>query len=835
MRSLTHRRPATTANERADDPRSPSPGSPPTSDHARDEASGRRRPGRLLLFTRMLVGDVARNRVVTSLLIVLMTLSVVLATASAGTLTRLIGASSSLMARADAPHVAQLHAGPYDQSEVDRWVAGRDDVAAHQTMLLLGIDGANLAFDGVPQTTSIQQNSLVVPNTERDLLLDLDDQPITEVEPGTIVLPVVYEGADGLEAGDPVRITAADGFVAELTIAGFARDSIMNPAITSSKRLAVAASDLERIRAHTGEDEQLIEFWLHDPGTQSAAFQKDYVDAGMPQTGQMVDDATFRILTMIGDGMVAAVIVLVSLLLLIVAALCLRFSFLTAAEQDYREIGVLKAIGAAPRDVRRIYLTKYVVLATVATILGLLGGWALTPPLTRNITRFMGGSSSVWNTLVPVLAGLSVLVALVLFVLVLLRRFRRISAVQALRSGATSQPKRAGRLRLHGSRMPAHVRLGAMDVIGRWPTYLLLFFVFTVSTFIVVVPVNSATTANAPDFIQYMGVGDVDVRFDLRHSDASSEALSSRIVDELRADPAVSAVTAMVTTRHDTVDRDGVAVSLYVENGDHLLRPLRYADGRAPSEPSEIALSLLALNQAGREIGDTLPITVAGAVRELTIVGSYQDITNGGRTAKSALPTDGEEVMWYVIGAELVPGSDATATAEAYGDRLAPAKVAAIEQWRLQTLGQIADQITVAAAVSTLVAISLAVLMTALFTRMLLARDTGQIAIQRAIGADDRGLRQQYLTRIVVVLVLGVVVGTLAANTLGERLFNLMFEVMFGGFETLFQGTSRIDFTVSAPLAYLALPAALLVSVTAATLASARSISHATIATLTTE
>jgi putative ABC transport system permease protein len=125
--------------------------------------------------------------------------------------------------------------------------------------------------------------------------------------------------------------------------------------------------------------------------------------------------------------------------------------------------------------------------------------------------------------------------------------------------------------------------------------------------------------------------------------------------------------------------------------------------------------------------------------------------------------------------------------------------------------------------------------MTALFTRMLVARDAGQIAIQRAIGADDAGLRSQYLTRILLVLVLGVVVGTVAANTLGETLFNLMFEGMFGGFETLGQGTSRIDFAVDPLLAYVALPAALLAAVAAATVASSRSISAADISTLTTE
>lgn len=782
----------------------------------------------------MAARDFSRNRGITAALVVLMMLSVMLATASAGTLVRLIGASGDLMEQAQAPHVAQLHVGAFDQAEVDRWVAGRPEVAHHQTMLLLGIDGANLLFDGEAQTASIQQNSLVVPNTQRDLLLDLDNRPITQVEPGTIVLPVYHQLVGDLEVGDTVRITGPGGFAKDLTIAGFARDSIMNPAIASSKRLAVAPSDFEEVRAHTGEVEQLVEFWLHDPATQSAGFQKDYQDAQLPQAGQMVDSRTFRLLTMIGDGMVAAVVILVSMLLLVVGVLCLRLSFLTAVEQDYREIGVLKAIGVAPRDVRRIYLTKYALLAGIASLLGLVGGLVLIPLLTRNITRYMGSASGLATWIVPTLAAVLIFGVLVLFMLVLLRRFNRISAVTALRAGATSQP-RATRLRLHRSRLPVQLRLGTMDVLGRWQVYLLLFFVFAVSTFIMIVPVNSATTATAPGFINYMGIGTVDLRLDLRHEDATSRQQFERAVEQLGSEPDVAAISPMITTRHETVDRDGIAASLYIENGDHRLLPLTYADGRAPTDRTEIAMSLLALHQSGREVGDRVPITVGGQVNDLTIVGSYQDITHGGTTAKSVLPTDGEEVMWYVIGVRLVAGTDATAMALDDGERLAPARVAAIEQWQDQTLGPISDQITIAAGVSAVVAIALAVLMTALFARMLLARDEGPIAIQRAIGMDDGGLRRQYLTRILLVLLVGVVVGTVAANTLGERLFNLMFEALFGGFDMLFQGTSRIDFAINPLLAYVLLPAALLGAVTAATVASSRSISTASIASLTTE
>lgn len=783
----------------------------------------------------MIARDFARNRGVTVVLVVLMMLSVLLATASAGTLIRLIGASKSLMAQADAPHVVQVHAGAYDRQELGRWVAERPEVQHHQGMLMLGIDGADLSFDGVAQTTSIQQNSLVVPNREADLLLDMDNQPIPEVAPGTMVLPVIYAVEAGLEAGDPVTISLADGFSKTFTIAGFARDSIMNPAIASSKRLAVALSDLEDVRARTGNVEHLIEFWLYDPDTQTAAFEKAYLDSGMPKAGQMVDAATFEILTMIGDGMVAAVVILVSVLLLVVGMLCLRFSFLTAAEQDYREIGVLKAIGVAPRGVKQIYLTKYALLAAIASVLGLLGGLALTPVLTRNITRYMGSVPSMWNWIVPFIAASSVFVLLVLFVLVLLRRFDKISTVDALSAGATGQQSKAVRLRLYRSRMPVHVRLGAMDVVGRWSIYALLFFVFAVSTFIMIVPMSSATTVNAPGFINYMGTGTVDLRIDQRYTDETSAGQFTRTVERLSADPDAQTIAPMVTTRNDTVDKDGNAVSLYVENGDHTRLPLTYADGRAARNASEIALSLLALNQAGREVGDTLPVEVDGELRDLTIVGSYQDITNGGKTAKSMLPTAGNDVMWYMVGVALAPGVDATAKAQAYTDQLASATVADIEQWRGQTLGPIAEQILVTAVVSVAVAVALAALMTALFTRMLIARDAGQIAIQRAVGADDAGLRRQYLTRILLVLVLGVVAGTVAANTLGESLFNLMFEGMFGGFETLGQGTSRIDFAVYPLLAYLALPATLVGSVILATAASSRAIANPSISTLATE
>jgi putative ABC transport system permease protein len=310
--------------------------------------------------------------------------------------------------------------------------------------------------------------------------------------------------------------------------------------------------------------------------------------------------------------------------------------------------------------------------------------------LTRNITRYMGSAVERLELGRP-RAGrrLSVFAVLVLFVLVLLRRFR--GSARSRRSAPAPPPAvRAVRLRLHRSRMPVHLRLGVMDVVGRWPTYLLLFFVFAVSAFIMIVPVNSATTANAPGSSTTWASAPSTCGSTCAHRRRVGRALRQhRRGARRRSGRGRGRADGDHPQRHRRPGRQR-RQPLRRERRPHPL-PLTYADGRAPTDDSEIALSLLALNQAGREVGDTLPVEVGGQVRDLTIVGSYQDITNGGKTAKSSLPTDGNEVMWYMIGVELVPGADA-AEAAAYVDQVAPAKVADIEQWRVQTLGPIADR-----------------------------------------------------------------------------------------------------------------------------------------------
>lgn len=53
------------------------------------------------------------------------------------------------------------------------------------------------------------------------------------------------------------------------------------------------------------------------------------------------------------------VILLVSVVLLLISMLCIRFTLLTQLEADRREIGMLKAIGIPKGDIRKLYSLKF--------------------------------------------------------------------------------------------------------------------------------------------------------------------------------------------------------------------------------------------------------------------------------------------------------------------------------------------------------------------------------------------------------------------------------------------------------------------------------------------
>lgn len=770
------------------------------------------------MLKRILKNDFLKNKVISFILFLSITLSAFLVASSFHMTMELTGSLSSLFEKSKAPDFVQMHAGEIDQEEIDSWSASNDLIQQEQTVQMVNIDNTNIDF-GSQQDNAIEimDNYFVSQNPNFDYLLDMNSS-IVDVSPGEVGLPLYYKAQYNIDLGETITIHDKN-FSRKLTVTDFVRDVQMNPSIIHSKRFVVHEDDLKEIQLHVGDVEYAIEFLLKDAGNLSA-FHSMYESSGLPQQGPTIDYPLFQILNAITDGIVVALILFVSILLIIVAALSIRYTIVSAVEEDFREIGIMKAIGIPQKNIKRIYLIKYIAISVVASIVGYIVSLILKNVFTSHISLYLGTApTSVYMIFVPIVAVLILLAVIIMYCLFVFRKFRDITAVDALQSDRTQQFKhRNKRMAINKSKfLNINILLGIKDVFSRTKMYILLFLVFVISAFIIIVPVNFLNTVQSNGFIQYMGIEKSDIRMDLQHSDHMEDTYNN-MISMLEKDRDVSAYSAYVTNKYEFIDDEGLRESIVIESGDFAAFPLDYVDGHEPRVENDLALSYLNAKEMDKKVRDTMELMVAGEKRTMNISGIYQDVTNGGRTAKANLTSQEDDVLRYELSVNVEDGTSKNAKIEAYRDAFPVATVTDINGYLHQTFGSTIDQLRLFTFIAIAIALIVAGLITSLFLRMLIAKDTTHIAIMKTIGFSKGDIRVQYITRILCVLVVGVVFGTVIANIAGPLIIGGLLSIM---------GAANISFVIDPLQAYILSPfvmAAVVISVASVNIVSIKNI-----------
>jgi len=767
------------------------------------------------MYLRIIRNGMAQSKLITLTTTIFVAAAAMLVSLSAILAVHLLDATDHLMKRAKTPHFVQMHSGDLDMARLVRFAEQNGLVDEFQVMELLLVDNAKIVVGGRTLADSMQDNGFTTQSDKFDYLLDLDGNVI-HVKDGEIYVPVGYLKDGAAKVGDIVRVGGK-----RLVVAGFLRDSQMNSWLASSKRFLVSGNDYAAIR-DAGRTEDLIEFRLKDPSA-VGAFEADYISRGLEANGPTITYPLFKMLNALSDGLMIAVLLLASGLVCAIAMMCIRFTLLAKIEDDYREIGVLKAIGMRVSDIKKIYLAKYAVIASM----GCMAGWALSlafrGKLLENIRLYMGESENSAAALFFSMAGiLFVFLAIMAYVNAVLRRFRRISAAEAVRFG-TARENSTGfkRLNLAGNRfMDANLVLGVKDVLARKKLYATMLAVLMLAAFLILVPHHLSSTISSKRFITYMGIGDSDIRIDLQLADGISEK-AQEVVRTVRDDPAIAKYALLETKAFKVRMEDGTEKRIRIELGDHSVFPVHYSEGRAPTAEHEIALSVLNAGELGKKVGDSITIEMEGKEKHLTVSGIYSDITNGGKTAKAVFSDQSSEIMWYVVFVQLADPSLVHGKVSEYTIKFPYAKVSDIHEYIKRTYGPTVRSVQKASLTAAAAALVITVFVTLLFMKMVVAKDRYEIAVMKALGFTHSDIAIQYVARSVVVSVAGIILGTLLAETVGEKLAGAVIASF---------GASSFEFVVKPLDAYLFVPLMMICSVLAATILATSGAGQITVA-----
>ena len=755
------------------------------------------------MFYRIVRNDIIKSKVISLTTMIFVAAAAMLVSLAAILVVHLTGSIDTIMTQAKTPHFLQMHAGSIDTARLTTFAEQNNNVDEFHVAEFLNLDGSQIVLGDQSLANSVQDNGVSVQNETFDFLLDLDGNVIT-VSDGEIYVPISYMKDNSAKIGDQAFISGKP-----FIIKGFLRDSIMNSSLSASKRFLVSDNDYAEIRSD-GNLEYLIEFRLKDL-SMIGAFETAYSSAGLENNGPTITHSMFILISAISDGMMIGVILLVSLLVVAIAFMCIRFTLQAKIEDDYREIGVMKALGLRLSDIKKMYLAKYAVIAATGSILGFALSFVFKGILLENIRLYMGesGNDSL-ATAIGIIGILLIFAVIIAYVNAVLRRFRKISAVEAIRFGTSQdKSKSSKRFTLSGNKLfSTNIFLGMKDVLSRKRLYGTMLVVLVFATFIMIVPQNLYNTISSKSFIGYMGIGSYDIHIQLPGNNDDIAGKLAEIVEHVNNDPATSKVAVFTTKTFMVPMEDGTVESIKVELGDHAIFPIIYSSGRAPVADDEIALSKIYTDEWGKEVGDGITLVINGVEKAFTVSGSYSDITNGGKTAKAVFTDNSEANLWSVVSVELSDKSLVGVKVAEYTDKFSFAKVSDIDEFVGQTFGSTLGSVEQASYVAIAVALIITLLVTLLFMRMLVAKDRYASAVLKAFGYTNRDIKAQYVSRTVFVLIVGIVLGTLLANTLGEMMAGVMISLL---------GASTFQFAVNPLTAYLLAPLMMIGTVLLAT------------------
>lgn len=789
------------------------------------------------MILRLIKNEIKNQKLLSTSTVIFMAVSSMLIVLSITLFSTLLSSVSSLMDEAVSPDFLQMHSGEIDEDEIREFaegqgfeegqgceedqgfaedqelVKGQGVVEKWQVYRFLNLDNNEVTLGDESLVGNTQDNGFCVQGVGFDFLLDMENQQ-PEVKAGEVYVPVCYKSLYELSVGDEMRVGDES-----LTIAGFIRDSQMNSMMASSKRFLVSAEDYERL-VYLGSEEYLIEFLLCE-GADLDAFATEYAKAGLPDNGPAITKPLIKLMNALSDGIMIFVIFLVGIAILLISLLCISYITSLGVERDRREAGTLKALGIGRKQIRRIYISKYVFFAVIGGGAGFVGALLLARPLGRSLKELYGtAANGAATTIASLLICIMIQGLILLFIRRIIKRNDKITALEALLD-RQNMGRKSGR--------------GQMVIIG---------LVTALCMMLALIPQNLFTTLKAPEFVSYMGIGNAELRMDIRQS-KDIENDTKKVVERLEGDELVKEFVALKTVSCPAVVEgvegvggvegvDGVGgdcgeeIRLLVEVGDHNVFPVAYTEGKAPADAGEIALSVLQAQDLGIGVGDKILIKAGadaseGAVQgadegesklavqgadggesretagndsttwdegdtdalderdfseqeagvEVIVCGLYSDITNGGKTAKMAVLPQGvgtEKIMWSVLYITL---NDPAQRAEWIKGYEGSGDIVDIADYVNATYGPTINQVGKAKVIALLIAMGILFVVVVLFVRLLIEKSRREISLKKALGFRGRNIQWQYIRKASLPVIVGVGAGAFLSVLMGEGICGL--------------------------------------------------------------
>lgn len=742
------------------------------------------------MFWRILKKDLKRKRAMNVILLVFIILASMFMSSGVSNIITVTTALDSYFEMADVPDYWAMSENKSSDRDICRTLEKASAIDEFCIEEFVRMSQSNITRVGEP-LNDFSANQILVLQGDSDMGMNyfLDDESILKSVPkGEIYATRFIAESMGLKAGDKITVEI-EGVSREFTFAGSFRDAVCGTELIGIKRFIMNGEEFDEYMS----DETMKNMY----GGKFLYIHTANLDKTLSQIADISDSVTFAsdtdtlgqayIFNMIIMGLILAV----SLILIIISFAVLRFTIAFTLSEEFREIGVMKAIGIRNIKIRGLYLTKYFAISVVGAALGLI----LSYPFGKMLISYSSESIIIDisnNGFVNIACAVLTTAVILLFCLGCTGRVSKMSPIDAVRNGQTGERfRKKGVMSLGKSRLGTTAFLAANDIVSSPKRYAVIILTFFLCMSLLIILSNVTASLKSGKLLKYFGnadchavadIGDEAVKF----MTVDGHEKFEKYLEDMEQSLAENGMPAECMTEYYlyTMIRYGEQESktAILQGTGTTMDMYEYLEGTPPQNSDEIAMTTLLAKKLGAEIGDTVTLSYpTGETAEFIITALYQAMVNQGISVRVHTDCD----INY-IAASGSPGTQIRFTDDP-DDKEVLSRIEKIKELypkfsSVKTAGEtvkdttgVGDAIDAVKKMSAVLTVILAALITVLMARSFIAKEQAEIALMKAIGIRNAKIYGQYTLRFFI----AVTAAVLLAELLGMPLTKLCFDPIF--------------------------------------------------------
>lgn len=753
------------------------------------------------MYLRMSKKDLRRKKTMNIILLIFIILATTFIASGANNVASVMNALDGYFEKAEVPDYWMEVADDKERERIEQFAD--ENQYQYKCQKLMQINTNNIK---VKRGEFKYTNTVVFSTLENSTkVFDSNDNEISKVNDGEIYVTteLFYSDKCDLKPGDTVEITA-NGKTKKFQLKGCTKDAMFGSAMMGMTRMLISENDYAYFAT-----EQATYWYDINIYTPDSDFMDKFYENSFNVMFSLSKDGIKTMYIM--DMVIAAIMLIVSLCLIIISMVILRFTINFTMSEEFREIGVMKAIGITNGEIRRLYILKYCAISMIGMLLGLVASFPFAALMNRNLSRNIIISDTGYYIL-NIICALLTATVVVLFCYFCTRKIKRFSPIDAIRNGENGERyERKGVIFLSKSRLSPIIFMAVNDIISDIRRFVVMILIFTLGVLLILIPINTINTLKSDNIITWFSMAPCDhvmareIFFDAKKDNEKMIDNNLKDVEKLLLENDISADVFQEIILRTTISHDGKKMTslTFQGNGDVTADMYSYIDGTPPQNGTEVAISHVVADNIGAKIGDTVEIENGDITKKYVVTALYQTMNNLGEGIRLYQddPID-YRLARGCFGLQIKyrdnPDSSELARRKKILEKAYPdAEVYDVSEYINEMIGDIAGQLGSVKILSFSIVLCINILVTVLMVKSFITKEKGEIGMLKAIGFKNSSLIAWQTLRIGIVLIIAIILGTIFSGPVSEISSGQVFKIM---------GAQSIEFTINPIEVYVIYP-----------------------------